>query len=78
MRLTATLNSLIIAGVILCTSTPRAGGDDAAFVGERFHALHFAGGQLHWGYYGTRATPSLDCAVQAAATGFVIMKTLQP
>src|ERR1035437_8787643 len=44
------------------------GGDDAPLVGERLHALHFAGGQLHWGYYGTGTTDA--CVL----TGFVIMK----
>ena len=29
------------------------GGDDATLVGERLHALQFAGGQRHLGYYGT-------------------------
>ncbi len=55
--LTAILNSLIISGVISLTSTPRAdgqrllqaaalvhggGGDDAALVGKRLHALRFS------------------------------------
>ena len=57
--MTATLNSLIMAGVISWTSTPRAmesailqvaslvhggGGNHAALVGKRLHASHFARG----------------------------------